>query len=127
MMPSSFSSIVLTWLLFYHRYFNHKHRDATCIFAQARPPNALHSFSYYDMASVDMMPVMLTQLQLLEATGQSLQLLWEFFEQQVVPAIQMQSAPNCCPDEPTLSTDLFEEMLISSVQHQPIHKVGQYM
>ena len=34
-------------------------------------------------------------------------LLWEFFEQQVVPAIQMyqmQSAPNCCPDEPTLST-----------------------
>ena len=85
------------------------------------------------MASVDMMPAIVTQLQLLEATGQSLQhedLLWEFFEQQVVPAIQMyqmQSAPNCCPDEPTLSTDLFEEMLISSVQHQPIHKVGQYI
>ena len=62
------------------------------------------------MASVDMMPAIVTQLQLLEATGQSLQhkdLLWEFFEQQVVPAIQMyqmQSAPNCCPDEPTLST-----------------------
>ena len=23
---------------YYHRYFNHKHRDATCMFAQARPP-----------------------------------------------------------------------------------------
>ena len=45
MMPSSFSSIVLTWLLFISTIIVYKHRDATCMFAQARPPHALHSSS----------------------------------------------------------------------------------
>ena len=50
---------------YYHRYFNHKHRDATCMFAQARPPNALHSSSYnhdsYGLSEVGM-PVVWTFL-----------------------------------------------------------------